>query len=167
MSVLDGMPSLCQGCGEQGVLRGDARPSWCRCPPSKYGPFVAPPGFVARITFETREAAAFRERCALLGHAWREACDALRSASWVGYTRNGKRFVRQAPRTSRWRALRRASLRALRALEAIQRECPHESRSMFAPIFCDVCGEQVECNLAEREHFVRVIGVRAANRLAL
>ncbi len=55
--------ALCQGCGHQGDvsilppggkvdIRAVAiRPGWCTCkPPKRGGPYVAPPGYIAKFT---------------------------------------------------------------------------------------------------------------------
>lgn len=164
---LASMPALCQGCGRTGP-GGEApkTPAWCRCRKlgrRSAGPFVAPPGFVARFSCEDADAAAFRERCRLVSNAEREARDAL-AGRWVRCGRGWRELPIGTPKRD---ALEAAYRTALRALTALQRECPHPSRSIFNPIFCDVCHAQVECNVEHYRHVVREIGKRHAARLAL
>jgi hypothetical protein len=158
------LPALCQSCGERGVMTGESgKVPWCKCTGKKPGgPYVAPPGFVARFTFEARDAAAFRERCCLAGNAEREARDRL-SERWV---RCGRGW-RELPRSSSKRKALEASYRAaLRALEALQTECSHPERSLFAKEYCGVCHARVEVEIAQFRHLEREIGARAARRFA-
>lgn len=160
-------PALCQTCGNRGLMPHgtDEIPSWCTCtgkgPRGGPGPFVAPPGVIVRYIFETPEAAAWRERCRLAGNAERRARDAICEATYYpsGRKRPG------------WQKLRRAAIRAhdraIDALEALQLQCSHPSRSMFSPVHCDVCYAHVECNVEHFRHLVREIGKRAAMRLAV
>lgn len=161
------IPSLCQTCGNQGPTPAVVAeiPEWCTCDRSGRkggpGPFVAPPGVVVRYTFETKDEAAWRERCRLTANAERRARDAICDATYYpsGRKRPG------------WRKLRRAAIRAhdrsIDALEALQLQCPHTSRSMFSPVHCDVCYAHVECNVEHFRHLVREVGKRNAMRLAV
>lgn len=128
---------LCQSCGGTGVHTfGDAtKPAWCSCRPGKVGPIVMAPGAVVRLVVESTEDAERREQGRLLGNAEREARDRL-SERWVRCGRGWRELPRSSPKR---RALEVAYREALRALKRFQATCPHPTRSMFAPEFCDVC----------------------------
>lgn len=166
------MPALCQGCGAQGPMRsledvkasGIGKEPWCKCPPKKLGgPYVAPPGFVARFTFESKEEHEFRERCRLAGNAERAAKDAM-VGRYVKCGRGSRRLPDSHPRV---RALLSNWRKAARVLERLQAECSHPERSLFNRIMCGVCYAQVECDVEHYRHLVREIGVRATARLAV
>ena len=144
---------MCQSCGRSGPYRlGQAsRPKWCRCPPDKSGPLQAPPGHVTALTFETRAASTFRERCRLASNAEREARDALCSR-WV---RCGRGW-RELPATSKKvRALEAAYEAKLAELEALRAVCPHNDRMHFDQERCGTCYEHVESDVAQHRHLVR------------
>lgn len=158
--------AICQKCGRTGVtqLDGRARPSWCKCPRKGLGgPYVAAPGHVVRFTYESSAAAAFREACRLASNAEREARDNLSQR----LVRAGKGW-RELPRSSpKRRALEKAYAKAVRAIEALQARCPHESRSLFNRVFCDVCDAHVECDVEHYRHIVREAGEEFAKRVAV
>jgi len=155
------LPAVCRGCGKQGIKATDERPAWCECTGATCGPYQAPAGVVARFTFESGDAAAFREKCRLAGNAERRARDAICDATYFpsGRKRPG------------WRSLRRKAIRAhdsaIDRLESLQAQCPHPSRSMFSRVHCDVCYAHVECDVEHFRHLVREVGKRAAMRLAV
>lgn len=164
MKVL-GVLLVCQSCRNEGpmpVAVADI-PEWCTCDRSGRkggpGPYHPPPGVVIRFTFETKDDAAFRERCRLTSNAERQARDAITEATY--YPSGRKR-----PAKFRKAAIR-AYNKSLRALEALQAQCSHPSRSIFNRIFCDVCKAQVECDVEHYRHLVREAGVRFANRVAV
>lgn len=146
------LPAICQKCGRRGMHNGAAKPRWCRCP-KVGGPYVAPPGFVAVITFESPCDAAFRERCRLLGNAEREARDAL-SERWVRCGRGWRELGWSSPKRRR---LERAYRKALRALEAVQAQCAHDEldRSIFDRGMCGVCYAHVVSDIEQHRHLVR------------
>ena len=77
------LPSLCQGCGEQGVhaLGNRERPAWCKCTKGS-GPFVAPPRHVSVFRFLSAEERALKDEARPIMREWYEARDALASR-WV------------------------------------------------------------------------------------
>lgn len=163
--------SLCQGCGKQGATAiGDReKPEWCTCTGVRkkggcgFGPYVAAPGFVACFTFESKEDAAFRERCRLAGNERHRAKEAL-SDRWVKCGRGFRELPLSHPKR---KALELRYRKALRAEEALQAVCRHPSRSIYFRIFCDVCHAQVECDIEHFRHLVRELGKRNAMRLAV
>lgn len=168
MSARLAVPAMCQSCGGRGVVPADPakKPRWCTCdkgPRHGGGPFVAPPGVVVVYRFESRDDHAFRERCRLVGNAERRARDDLSGR----FVRSGRGY-RELPKSSpKRRGLETAYRRALRALEAVQAECAHGSRSIFNRVFCDVCYAHVECDVEHHRHLVRTAGARFANRVAV
>lgn len=131
----------CQGCDRTGTVkgtRGGKKPSWCRCK-GVAGPFHPPAGVVYRYTFETTDAASFRERGRLLGNAYIEARDAL-SGRWVRCGRGWRELPRGNAKRERLEA---AFAKAKRDLAKHQRACSHPTRSMFAHDRCDVCHAHV------------------------
>ena len=149
------LPAICIKCNKSGLVDiggRDIKPSWCTCPDIG-GPYNAPPGFVARWTYEAKDAAAFREACRLASNAEREARDEMLSTFWVGYQRNGRRFVRAVPKANRKRgAAERRYANKLRALRKLQRQCEHPARSLFDSESCDVCHAHVESDIARHRH---------------
>ena len=126
-------------------------------------PHMAPPGHVTRFTYESSAAANFREACRLASNAEREARDNLSQR----FVRAGTGW-RELPSSSpKRRALERAYIKAACAVEALQARCPHESRSIFNRVFCDVCGAHVECNVEHYRHLVREVGKKFAKRVAV
>lgn len=99
------------------------------------GIVIAPPGVIVRHTFEA--AGSFRERCRLAGVAERRARDSVITAR---YTASGRRRAESSPIVRQARAAYR---KARRALQVLQSECPHATRSMHSPIHCDVCFAEV------------------------
>lgn len=157
------VPALCQSCGGSGTYEPDrfsAKPSWCTCLDFG-GPYIAPPGHVTCYRVESKEDAAFRERCRLAGNAERQARDAAICAKWV---RAGKGY-RELPLSSpKRRTAEFVYRKALRALRRLQRECSHPSRSMFNEQCCDVCFAHVQCDVAQYRHLVKQVGKREARR---
>jgi hypothetical protein len=144
------------------LTSGVGKEPWCKCPPKKNGgPYVAPPDVIVRYTFESKDAAAFRERCRLASNSERRARDAITDAR---YTPKLRRRRDSSPIV---KAAVKAYRAALRELEALQAVCPHESRSMFNRVFCDVCSAHVECDVEHFRHCVREGGKRWAMRLAV
>jgi hypothetical protein len=140
------VPARCIACGGQGPIAStDGKPAWCTCTGKKRGgPYQPPPGVVIRYTVESRDAAAFRERCRQLGNAERRARDDLAGR----FVRAGTGY-RELPRTSpKRRALEAAYRTARRALEAVQAVCSHPERSIHAPDFCSVCYAQAQTDIA-------------------
>lgn len=144
----------CQGCGRSGLraLGSGVRPRWCRCGRASFGPIVAAPGTVVRFTFESESDAAFRDRCRFAGNAERQARDAATSGRWVRSGRGYRRLPETSPKV---KALYAAHDATIAALEALQAECPHRDRSMFAPEMCGTCYAHVESVIAQHRHLVR------------
>ncbi len=165
-SVLPAHRIVCQGCQKTGLYdppSADGRATWCTCGARTFGPYVAAPGVVFALVYESQEDAAFRESCRLAGNAERDARDALSGR----YVRSGKGW-RELPKASpKRRALEATYRKACRAHEALQARCSHPSRSQHSKAHCDVCHAYVECDVALHHHFVRELGVRQANRLAV
>jgi hypothetical protein len=152
--------TLCQGCGKSGPLalfRGDAQPRWCACTLKGErarallkrgfagvlpgGPYIAAPGSVAAVIFESRADAEFRERCRLASNAERRARDVALTAKWG---RQGKRF-RELPRSHPKRAeAEKRYAKCLRALRDLQRKCKHPHRCHFNSDACGVCYKTLE-----------------------
>lgn len=124
---------------------------------------VAAPGQVVRFTYESPDAAAFRETCRLASNAEREARDNLSQR----FVRAGSGW-RELPRSSpKRRVLEKAYAKAVRAVEALQARCPHASRCLFERVFCDVCRAHVECDVEHYRHIVREAGAKFAKRVAV
>lgn len=150
------IPSLCQSCGHQGPVdvgtATSANPPWCTCTgKNKGGPYVAPPGVVVCLSYESKEDSAFREECRLAGNAERHARDDL-SLRWVRSGRGWRELPRSSPKRRR---LEGAYRKALRALEALQARCAHAERSMFSHEHCGVCYAHVETDVEQHRHLVR------------
>lgn len=131
---------LCQGCARTGLhplFGGDAKPRWCKCTKSR-GPYVAAPGTVVRIEFRkplSAEEAAFETHAKAVSRRHYGAREAL-VERWV---RCGRGW-RELPRGNRKReALEREYANACRALDRVQRQCKHETRSFFNAESCDLC----------------------------
>lgn len=166
-SVLPAHQIVCQGCKKTGRYDSSAsdRAPWCTCPARAFGPYVAAPGVVFALVYESKPDAAFRDACRLAGNAERDARDAL-SGRFVRL-RSGKGW-RELPKTSpKRRALEGAYRKACRAHEALQARCSHPERCQYSKAHCGVCHAYVECDVALHHHFVRELGARRANRLAV
>lgn len=101
------------------------------------GPFVAPPGYIATLSFETVSERAFALRCRLAANAERFARDvALRAR----FTPAGRRRPSSAKIVKASRADYRKARRALDGLQAV---CPHARRSIYSPVHCDVCKAEI------------------------
>lgn len=153
---------LCQSCGNQGAhdFSDSSQPSWCTCTKA-YGPIVAAPGTIVRMTFESKENAVFRAECLIASNAFFEAKDAL-SERWVKCGRGWRELPASHPKV---RGLHKAYNDALAELEWLQSLCRHPSRCLFSRIHCDVCHAHVECDVAHYRHLVKVAGKRMANRV--
>lgn len=165
-SVLPAHQILCQGCKKTGLYdpqNGRERAPWCTCPARAYGPYVAAPGVVFALVYESQADAAFRDACRLAGNALCAAKDALSGR----YVRSGKGW-RELPKTSPKRRRLEADYRkACRAEEALQARCEHPERSPYSKAHCGVCHAYVECDVAHHHHLVREGGKRFAARLAV
>ena len=117
-----------------------------------FGPIIAAPGTVVMFRFESKDAAAFRERCRLAGNAEHDAKHAYREGRWVRCGRGYRCLPDDSPKV---RALIAAHDAAIAALEALQAECPHEGRSPYAREHCDCCYAHVESDIAQHRHLVR------------
>src|ERR1043166_668447 len=156
---------VCQGCKKTGcydAAQGERAP-WCTCSARTYGPYVAAPGVIIALRYESQEDAALREEARLAGNAEREARDALSGR----YVKAGKGY-RELPKTRpKRRGLESAYRKACRAQEAVQARCSHPERSLFSKAHCGVCHAYVECDVEQHRHLVRELGARQANRLAV
>ncbi len=146
------MRTMCQTCQCIGSMQLGAcgKPAWCACVKGG-GPYVAAPGTIVKITFESHEAAAFREQCRLASNAERGARDDL-SQRWV---RCGRGYRELPPWSAKCKALARAYALACRALRKLQRQCVHPERSMFNRECCGVCKMHVETDVEQHRHLVR------------
>lgn len=144
------MIALCQRCGRQGPMAGEAQPAWCTCT-GRCGPYVAPPGHVTVYRFENAEASAFREACRLAGNAMHAAKDRLAER----YVRHGRGYRELPPTHPKRRYLYERYAAAWRVLERLQRACAHPERSPYNPEACGVCYARVESDVARHRYMVR------------
>jgi hypothetical protein len=135
--------AVCRTCGNCGPVPATGVPAWCTCTGTG-GPYNAPPGTVVQYTFETREAVAFRERCRLAANAERVARDVVTRVRWDGAVGRPRRFTHPLVREAV-----RVYAEAARSLEILQAQCPHPSRSPYAPEHCDACAAQVQCGVED------------------
>lgn len=128
------LPAICVGCGQHGVMAGEIRPIWCKCPERKFGPYQAPPGhvtcFVIGTPAEITAMEADDERGRLIKNEYIDARDAGSDARW---TPSGRRRSTKSAIYLTWLARFTA---ACKALDALQAECQHLVRYRGCCVRC-------------------------------